>query len=190
MEKRHKYQGWTLFLDRDGVINRRTPGDYIRNWGGFEFLDGVPEAIAKCNTIFDRVLVVTNQQGIGKGLMTEGDLLGIHQQMIQSLQEQGAQIHKSYYCPHLKTEKCACRKPGTGMVNQAKVDFPTINFNQSILVGDSLTDIQLGCRLGMETVLIDTKTEDQLAIAEALKEDSEFYITYRYTSLKEFVASL
>lgn len=190
MEKSHKYQGWTLFLDRDGVINRRTPGDYIRNWSGFFFLEGVPEAIAKCNTIFDRVLVVTNQQGIGKGLMSEADLVDIHQRMIQKLNEQDAQIHKAYYCPHLKTENCVCRKPRVGMAMQAKVDFPAIQFHQSIMVGDSLTDIQFGCRLGMETVWIDTKEEDQAAISKALSDDPAFYITYRCTSLKEFVASL
>ena len=186
MEKKGKYQGWSLFLDRDGVINRRTPGDYLRNWEGFEFLPGVPDSIAFFNSIFQRIVVLTNQQGIGKGLMHEEDLKAIHQEMLREIRQFGGDLDGIYFCPHLKTLQCTCRKPGIGMAIQAKDDFPEILFEESVMIGDSLSDIQFGCRLGMHTVLIEGKEEDQAAIEKALLEEEDFYITYRFKSLERF----
>lgn len=177
---------WTLFLDRDGVINRRIPGAYISQWEDFEFLPSVLTAIAQLTNQFARIVIVTNQQGIGKGLMQIRDLDNVHQNMLNAITENGGSIGGLYYCPHLSEERCACRKPNPGMAFQAKKDFPAIDFKQSVLVGDSLSDIQFGCRLGMQTVLIETKEEDSLKIALAEKEEEGFYINYRFESLAEF----
>ena len=90
---------WCLFLDRDGVINKRVEGDYIKKWEEFEFLPGVLEALHIFSGVFDKIFVVTNQQGIGKGLMTEIDLEHIHDEMIQEIKINGGRINKIYHSP-------------------------------------------------------------------------------------------
>lgn len=149
-------KSWTLFLDRDGVINRRLLDDYVKSWSEFEFLPGVPEAIAGFSERFGRIVVVTNQQGIAKDLMTESDLQSIHNQMILEIQKVGGRIDKVYYCPHHRQDNCACRKPRIGMAEQAKADFPEIDFATSIMIGDTPSDIEFGKRAGMRTVFVST----------------------------------
>lgn len=145
---------WTLFLDRDGVINERIPNDYVRTPDQFNFIEGSPKAIARLSNIFGITVVVTNQQGIGKGLMTETDLSTIHTKMVEKIESEKGTIHKIYHCPHLAKNHPDCRKPNSGMAFQAKKDFPQINFKQSFMVGDSISDMEFGHRLGMTTVYI------------------------------------
>lgn len=145
---------WVLFLDRDGVINRRIQGGYVREWEEFEFLGGVLDALAMLNSRFRRIFVVTNQQGIGKGLMTEADLAHIHDKMYESVRESGGRIDAIYHCPALASQDDFRRKPGPGMALQAKADFPEINFSRSVMAGDTLSDMEFGYRLGMKTVWI------------------------------------
>ncbi|HMO40563.1 MAG TPA: HAD family hydrolase [Saprospiraceae bacterium] len=145
---------WTLFLDRDGVINRRLPDAYVRRWSEFIFEPDVPEAIAILSKFFGRIVVVTNQQGIGKGLMSEADLLYIHRQMVAAIERAGGRIDRVYHCPHLRSDACACRKPQTGMAQQAQADFPDINWTRSVMVGDMPSDIEFGRNAGMQTVFI------------------------------------
>lgn len=145
---------WTLFLDRDGVINRRLVDAYVRSWQEFAFEEGVVAAIKKFSEIFGRIFVVTNQQGIAKELMTERDLQVVHQQMIAEIERVGGRIDGIYFCPHWSGDNCTCRKPRTGMALQAKADFPEIDFSKAIMVGDSPSDIEMGHRLGMKTVFI------------------------------------
>ena len=147
-------KNWTLFLDRDGVINRRLLDDYVKSWAEFVFLPGVPEAIASFSERFGRIVVVTNQQGIGKGLMTESDLHSIHHQMVLDIQKAGGRIDKVYFCPHHRQDNCACRKPRIGMAKQAKADFPEIDWRRSIMVGDTPSDIEFGRNAGMRTVFV------------------------------------
>ncbi len=149
-------KSWTLFLDRDGVINRRLVDDYVKSWGEFEFLPGVPEALARFSGQFGHILVVTNQQGIGKGLMSAGELDEIHQNMLNAVKIAGGRIDKIYVCPHLKEQRPFCRKPQVGMGLQARKDFPQIDFKKSVMAGDSVSDLRFGRRLGMKTVLIST----------------------------------
>lgn len=138
----------TLFLDRDGVINKKIENDYVRNWEQFEFLPNVIEALKILNSLFDRIIIVTNQRGIGRKLMTEKDLEVIHKNMLSVLSKENIKIDKIYYCPHdYKKEICNCRKPKIGMALQAKKDFPDIDFRNSIMVGDSLSDIEFGKKL-------------------------------------------
>lgn len=145
---------WTLFLDRDGVINTWRPDDYVKNENEFEWIEGSKEAIKTLSKLFDRVLVVTNQQGIGKGLMTEYDLEKIHWKMQNELEAVGGRIDRIYYCPYLAEQKPKCRKPDIGMALQAKEDFPEILFDKSIIVGDSKSDIEFGKKLGMCTIRV------------------------------------
>ena len=150
-------QGAALFLDRDGVINRRIPGDYVKNPSEFEFLKGVPEAIKIFNLYFSCVVVVTNQQGIGKGLFTEDQLKNVHLNMRLELARKGALIHHVYFCPELENLKDNCRKPNPNMAIWAKRDFPTIDFSNAVMAGDSASDIEFAKNCGMQSVLIDTK---------------------------------
>ena len=152
---------WSLFLDRDGVINERIPGAYIKDWNDFQFTPGTLEAFAHFNQIFGRVFIVTNQQGIGKGLMTQDDLSVLHQKMEAAIITHGGRIDGIYTCPDLASQTNNCRKPNPALALQAKADFPDVDFSSSIMVGDSLSDIQFGQKLGMRTVLIDTKEDER-----------------------------
>jgi histidinol-phosphate phosphatase family protein len=154
------YADWTLFLDRDGVINRRIPDAYINHWDDFRFARGAEIALRKLSQQFARLIIITNQQGIAKKIMTVAQLEQIHAQMLQVLQTQGVQIAAIYYCGDLKHKVNNCRKPAPAMGLQAKADFPTIDFQKSIMVGDSISDLQFGRNLGMQTVLITSKKEE------------------------------
>ena len=145
---------WTLFLDRDGVINQRIIDNYVCKWQEFHFIEGVLEAIKKFSRIFKTIVVVTNQRGINRGLMTHSDLSNIFENMLQSILQSGGRIDKFYYCPHLVEENCNCRKPKSGMGLRAKADFPYIEFKKSVMVGDMLTDMEFGKRLGMKTIYL------------------------------------
>jgi histidinol-phosphate phosphatase family protein len=147
----------TLFLDRDGVINMKLDGRYVRNFEEFEFMPGAELAIANLSKIFKRILVVTNQQGIAKGIMSAEDLNSLHKNMLQQLKITGGVIEKIYYCPHLAAESCKCRKPNTGMIEQAIIDFPDIENENSYLVGDSDSDITTGNEMGLITVKVDNE---------------------------------
>ncbi len=92
--KNFNTEGWSLFLDRDGVINKRLVGDYVKKTEEFVFLDGVLEAIATLSTKFNRIFIVTNQQGIGKGLMTEKDLKQVHDSMEKEIVEHAGKIDR------------------------------------------------------------------------------------------------
>jgi D-glycero-D-manno-heptose 1,7-bisphosphate phosphatase len=146
---------WTLFLDRDGTINKHMENHYIDDWKDFSFIEGTKEAICIFNKLFGRVIVVTNQQGIGKELMTHEQLSTIHDKMIEELAESGAQIDQIYYCPDLAIGDPPGRKPNPGMALQAQMEFPEINFRKSIMIGDQSTDIEFGNILKMKTVLLD-----------------------------------
>ena len=145
----------TLFLDRDGVINVKLDERYVQDPSEFEFIYGAEKAISLLSTIFKRIIIVTNQQGIGKGIMTENNLNFLHDYMISELVKSEGRIDKVYFCPHLVSEKCGCRKPNAGMIQQAKLDFPEINFENSYLVGDSLSDLEAGKRMNLLAIRVD-----------------------------------
>jgi histidinol-phosphate phosphatase family protein len=147
---------WTLFLDRDGVINQRKMGGYITSKSEFVFEEGAVDAIAVFNTIFQYIFVVTNQQGIGKGLMTEADLLDIHRFMVEEIENNGGRIAHCYFAPEIKNSENSTRKPSPAMALSAKSKFQTIDFEKSIMVGDTDSDILFGKSLNMKTVRIQT----------------------------------
>ncbi len=141
--------GWTLFLDRDGVINHRKIDGYIQHPDEFYLLDGVGEAVAEFSKWVPRILVVTNQRGIARGLMSEEDLAAVHARMHALFQKFDVSIDRVYYCPHDRDAGCTCRKPGTGMPRRAQKEFPSIKFKRSVMVGDTASDLQMGRALGM-----------------------------------------
>lgn len=175
----------TLFLDRDGVINVQKRGGYIQNCAEFQFLPKDLTIFKKISEFFGTVLVVTNQQGIAKGLMTENDLNEIHNYMLTEIANAGGHINKVYFCPDFAYLNSACRKPNTGMALKAKEDFPDIDFANAVMVGDSDTDIEFGKRLGMLTVWIDNGDSSEKK-RKVLKTEADFV----FSSLEAFVDNL
>jgi len=147
-------KNWTLFLDRDGVINERIYGDYIQSPDGFKFLPGVLESMAEFASVFGKIIVVTNQQGVGKGLMTKTALKDIHDFMKREIASAGGRLDAIYCCTDLAFQKEHCRKPGIFMARKAKKDFPEIDFHKSIMVGDTSSDMEFGRNAGMFNVLV------------------------------------
>ncbi len=163
---------WTLFLDRDGVINEREDGGYITKVEDFSFIVGSIKAIEKLSNIFGRIVVITNQAGIGKGLMTEKQLQKIHQHFLKTIDLLDGRIDKIYHCPDKPDSKSPNRKPETGMAMQAKADFPEIDFSRSVIVGDSMSDMEFGDRLGMVKVFIEGKGEGPSIVKADFQFDS------------------
>lgn len=147
---------WTLFLDRDGVINERIMSGYVTSIDEFHFLKGVKEAIKEFSSIFRYIFVVTNQQGIAKERMTERNLSDIHAYMQSEVEKSGGKIDKCYYAPGMASPKNELRKPKPGMAFLAQRQFPNVDFSKAIMVGDSDSDIVFGKNLGMKTVRIAT----------------------------------
>ena len=152
--------GWTIFLDRDGVINYEKENNYILNWDEFEFYPGVTDAIRILSKRFNKVVVVSNQRGVGRGLMTEEDLLDIQQRMRLKIAEDGGRIDKIYYCTATEPNHFY-RKPNPGMALQATRDFPSIDLSKSIMVGNKSSDMQFGRNAGTYTVYLKTTHPDQ-----------------------------
>lgn len=153
----HVDETWTLFLDRDGVINKNIEDGYVTSWDEFEFLPDVHRALRYFGMMLGRIVVVTNQQGVGKELMTKDELHEIHNKLIEVVKEEGGRIDRIYYCPDLEEDESPCRKPEIGMAMWAKRDFPEIDFTKSIMVGDKLSDMRFGLTLGMECFFVTDK---------------------------------
>lgn len=176
----------TVFLDRDGVVNEKAPeGRYVTSWSEFRLLPGVPEAIGRLNHAGLRVIVVSNQRGVALGLYLATDVKAIHAELQDILQAQGVRIDAFYFCPHDK-KQCDCRKPLPGMFEQARRDFPDIAAQTSVMIGDSLSDIEFGLRLGMRTVFIEGDHERQKPGAEKAAELAD----ERFASLTDAVEEL
>jgi D-glycero-D-manno-heptose 1,7-bisphosphate phosphatase len=146
---------WTLFLDRDGVINDEKHQDYIHTWDEFVFFEGVKEAIAIFAKKFKHIIVVTNQRGIGRGLTLLADVEQIHKNMKAEIETAGGRIDAVYFCPD-KEEESPNRKPNPGMGLQALKDFPGIDLTKAIMVGNTLSDMQFGRNLGIKTIFLPT----------------------------------
>ena len=147
---------WSLFLDRDGVINERIMDGYIQTPSEFVFLPGSLEAFQRFSSIFKYIFIVTNQQGIGKGKMSVEELEKIHHYMLNQIQLAGGRIDGIYFCPDLASKKPNCRKPGISMALRAKNEFPDVDFSKSFMVGDTKTDMEFGKNAGMQCIFIQT----------------------------------
>jgi D-glycero-D-manno-heptose 1,7-bisphosphate phosphatase len=162
-----------VFLDRDGVLNRKLPeGAYVTDWPQFQWLPGAVEAIARMNRAGMTVILVSNQRGIALGLFTDAQLEIIHQKMQTHLAEHGAHLDAIYYCPH-DVGQCQCRKPDIGLFEQARKDFPQAIAENSVLIGDSLSDMRAGERLGMKTIFIQGEAGRQKAGAATAADSAD-----------------
>jgi histidinol-phosphate phosphatase family protein len=165
-------KSWSLFLDRDGVINDKLENDYVKCWEEFKFKEGALEAITGLGQIFGRVIVVTNQRGVGLGIMTQGQLSEIHEKMLVEVSRVSGRIDQIYYC--ISTEsKAECRKSNIGMGLKAKSDFPEIEFSKFVIVENSILDMEFGKKLGMKTVFIRNGC-DKIEIDDFLQLESLF----------------
>jgi D-glycero-D-manno-heptose 1,7-bisphosphate phosphatase len=145
---------WTAFLDRDGTITRKPPeGSYVLAPDQLRLLPGAGAAIRRLNQAGWRVVVITNQRGIARGLMSEDDLRHVHERLLELLGDSGATVDRIYHCPH-EVGTCDCRKPGTGLLERAREDDPGIAFERSVLIGDSQIDVAAGRAAGIKTVAI------------------------------------
>lgn len=144
----------TIFLDRDGVINLNRPeGDYVKNWEEFEFLPGARSAIARLTKAGFRLLVVTNQACVGKGIISWAMLEEIHTRMVHEIARAGGRIEAVLCCPHLADAGCSCRKPAPGLLRRAHEEYG-IDLKQAILVGDSVKDVQAAASIEMPAIMV------------------------------------
>jgi len=173
-------KSWSLFLDRDGVLNKKIDQDYVRNVSQFIWLNNALDSVAYLSSLFGRIFIVSNQQGVGKGLMSHDDVNTIHQYMIDEIGKAGGKVDKIYFAPYLASENSVYRKPNIGMALQAKEEFPDIEFAKCIMVGDSMSDIEFGKKAGMITVMLTSR--------------EEFFrhpdVDYCYSDLKKFADAI
>ena len=174
-------KSWTLFLDRDGVINVNKDESYVFHKGEFEFEKGSLEAISRLSPVFGKIIIVTNQRGIGKGLMEEKALWEIHQHMIEEIQKKGGRIDALYYCA-FNDDKHHDRKPNPGMPLEAAMMYPEIEFSKSIMVGDKMSDMELGRNVGAFTVLIHSR--------QGWDMENEMDVDLKCRSLEELVEKI
>lgn len=157
----------------------------MTRWEEFHPLPGVIEAIRRMNHTGLRVIVVSNQRGVSKGLYSTADVEALHARFQELLQQNGARVDAFYFCPHAKNS-CGCRKPLPGLFEQAKAQFPAITPETSLMIGDSLSDMEFGQRLGMKTIFIDGDPEHQKPGVTAARE----LAVMRCSSLSEAVEML
>ena len=144
----------TIFLDRDGVINKNPPNrGYVRSWNDFSFLPNALQAINILTQCGFRILLATNQAGIGKGIFTEKQLAGIHQRMLAEINSNGGEIANIYYCPHHPDDGCPCRKPKPGMLKSAANEYG-FDISDTYFIGDSITDISAAQSAGATPILV------------------------------------
>lgn len=172
---------WTLFLDRDGVLNHEKYEDYIYDYDEFMFYEGVPEALKIAGDRFGRIIIVTNQRGVGRGLMTEAALQDIHRKMVRDIRAAGGRIDRIYYCTSTDNDD-PDRKPNPGMAFRAQKDFPEIDLHRSLIVGNNLSDMEFGRNAGLYTVFVKTTHPEQAIPYPA--------IDFAFDSLPDFAKAL
>lgn len=153
--------GGAAFLDRDGTINVKAPeGDYVTSPARVALLPGAARAVRALNDAAVPTVVVTNQRGIALGHMSERDLSAVHERLAALLDEEaGAHLDKVLHCPH-DEGVCDCRKPGIGLLRRAAADMPGLSLENSVMIGDSQSDIEAGRAAGMRTIRLGSDAED------------------------------
>jgi D-sedoheptulose 7-phosphate isomerase len=144
------------FLDRDGVINERmAPHEYVTSWDEFRWVDAVLPMLRGLSDLGFALVVITNQQGIGKGRLSEATLEAIHSEMTQGLAREGITLARVLHCPHREQDACSCRKPRPGLIHRFLNDAPyLIDLDRSVLIGDSASDVQAGLAAGVATRIL------------------------------------
>jgi heptosyltransferase-2 len=159
--------GVTVFLDRDGTLNY-DPG-YLKVAAELRLLPGVGPALARLKGAGARLVVVTNQSGVGRGIVTLKDLEAIHARLEGLLEQENAALDAIYFCPHHPDDGCRCRKPNVGMVERAQSELQ-LDLGRSYLIGDHARDIQLANRVGAKAILLTPALVDEQAF-DRLKAD-------------------
>lgn len=150
---------WTLFIDRDGVVNEEKYLDYIHTWDEFKFYKGAKEAFKVFNNKFGIIIMITNQRGVARGLTKLENLELIHKNMLQEIAEADGRIDRIYFCTDMESEN---RKPNPGMGLQAIKDFPSIDLSKSIMIGNTLSDMKFGRNLGVAVNIFLTTTAKEI----------------------------
>lgn len=145
-----------IFLDRDGVINERVVGGYVTSWSEFRILNGVVPVLRELGRFRLPLIVVSNQGGVGKGLMSRAALGRITERFVAHLARAGAPLAAVYYCPHTADAGCRCRKPRPGLLLRAAHDC-RIHLGRSILIGDSPSDVEAARAAGCQSILFDPR---------------------------------
>ena len=145
-------KGPAIFIDRDGVINCRRPGDYVLDWSQFVFMPGIREALKQLSTFGLPMIIISNQAAVGKGLLDPAGLEAITARMNEALLADGTSLAAAYYCTHRIEDRCPCRKPKPALLLSAAADF-NIDLSRSIFIGDSDTDVQAARAAGCASVL-------------------------------------
>ncbi len=156
-EEKRASKGPAIFIDRDGVINCRRPGDYVLDWSQFIFIAGMREALKQLSSLGLPMIIISNQAAVGKGLLDLESLREITAQMHRALAADGTVIAAAYYCTHKPDANCICRKPKPELLYRAAEDF-NIELNRSIFIGDSHTDVQAALAAGCAPVLFGSDT--------------------------------
>lgn len=155
-----------IFLDRDGVINKKTPkAEYVKSWDEFEFLPGSINAMKLLSQHGYKIFIITNQAGIARGAMTEKDLKAIHSNLERELEKENVKTEGIYYCPHGWNDGCECRKPKPGMLLQAAREHD-LDLSKALFIGDDERDLQAGNAAGCRTLLVDS----ELSLLKVVKE--------------------
>lgn len=146
-----------LFIDRDGVINKDPGGwtehSYVTEHSEFKFIPGALEALKMLNENGVKVIVISNQAGVGKGYFTEERLDEINSAMVKEIEKKGGKIEESFYCIHRKEDNCGCRKPRTGLIESAAKKYG-INPKETYFIGDSEVDVEAGKKIGAKTIFV------------------------------------
>ena len=143
-----------IFLDRDGVISKELgDGRYISGWEQFCFIAGALEAIRLFTEQKLDIFIVSNQGGVGKGLVSQEELNRVTERMLREIEKARGKVQGVYYCIHSPDQTCLCRKPGTALFQKAS-EIKKIAWGKSVVVGDALRDLEAGRQLGCQTVLV------------------------------------
>lgn len=159
--------GRAVFLDRDGVINRRIVGGYVTRWSEFGFVPGAIEGIVRLSAHQGPIIVVSNQAGVGKGLVAVSELADITRRFVGTIEQRGGRIDGVYYCPHTPADECDCRKPRPGLLLEAQRDWH-VDMALSVLLGDSDSDSAAARAAGCRFILV----PDESSLANAVERSS------------------
>ena len=160
-------KSWTLFLDRDGVINVENPDGYINHWKEFVFYPEAKEAITMLSPLMYKTIVITNQRGVGRGITQLENLHEIHKNLSEAIEDNGGKIDKIYFCPNVENSS-PNRKPNPGMALTARQEFPCIDFSKSIMIGNNVSDMEFGRNINIGCNIFLTTTQSLNSIPSHL----------------------
>jgi len=142
-----------VFFDRDGTINEEA--GYLSNPDDLRLIKGAAEAVKRLKILGIKVIVISNQSGVGRGYFSEEDVARVNRRMTELLSSQGARIDAIYYCPHHPEDNCECRKPRPGLLKKAALEH-SIDLSRSYVVGDKKTDVELAGNAGAKGIIVKT----------------------------------